>query len=245
MSLPKIKHPTFDAIIPSTNEKIRMRSMTASEFKLLHIAKETNNTRDIVNAAMQVINNCVVDSGFDVDKLKTFDLEKLYLDLYISSLAEAVKTVKYKCKNEIVETESGKKIECGNINKVIIPLKDAKLPELKEGKLKLGVETDQGQAILLFEYPTVLALKEEYKNDFDYLVSCLISITIGDDVNIKGKDFTVEEAIEFVEQLDTDSLSKLSTFIDGIPKLVINKQFKCSKCGYNHDVTLEGFNDFF
>ena len=80
MALPKIKQPIFELTIPSTKEVVRYRPYTVSEEKLVLIARESNEVKDIINVYKQIINNCVLDIK-DVDKLAYFDLEYIFLML--------------------------------------------------------------------------------------------------------------------------------------------------------------------
>jgi hypothetical protein len=74
MGLPKIKHPVFTVIVPSTNNKLRLRPFLVREEKILLLAQTSADPGDIADAIKQVINNCVVDE-VDVDTFTTFDLE--------------------------------------------------------------------------------------------------------------------------------------------------------------------------
>ena len=74
MSLPKINYPLFDIVIPSSSKKIKMRPFLVKEEKILLMAQSSTDSRDIVLAIKQVVNNCIIDD-LDVEKLTTFDLE--------------------------------------------------------------------------------------------------------------------------------------------------------------------------
>ena len=75
MSLPKIDYPILTITVPSTNKKVKFRPFLVKEEKILLMAKESDNQSDILTAIKQVINNCCVDSNFDISKHTIFDLE--------------------------------------------------------------------------------------------------------------------------------------------------------------------------
>ena len=85
MSLPKINYPLFDVVIPSSNQKIKMRPFLVKEEKILLMAQTTGNAQDIVSSITQVVNNCIIDD-VDVDRLTTFDLEYLFIKLRARSV---------------------------------------------------------------------------------------------------------------------------------------------------------------
>src|SRR4051812_10287762 len=85
--LPKITHPVFATEIPSSKKTVRFRPFTAREEKVLLIAKQSEDETDIMGAIKQVVNNCVVTEGFDVDKLTIFDLEFLFIQIRVKSVS--------------------------------------------------------------------------------------------------------------------------------------------------------------
>ena len=104
MSLPKINYPLFDVIIPSVNQKIKMRPFLVKEEKILLMAQTTGNSQDIVTSITQVVNNCIVDD-IDVDNLTTFDLEYLFVKLRARSVNNKIDVFykAYKLRNSRIE----------------------------------------------------------------------------------------------------------------------------------------------
>ena len=91
MALPKTKHPLFDIKIPSTGKPVSFRPFLVKEEKLLLMAKASEDPTDIFKAIKQVINNCAMDKGFDIDKLAIFDLEYVFIRLRAISVNNIVK----------------------------------------------------------------------------------------------------------------------------------------------------------
>ena len=69
MPLPKITAPHYELVIPSSGKKIKYRPFLVKEEKILVIAMESNDLKDIANAIKQVLSNCILTRGFKVDKL--------------------------------------------------------------------------------------------------------------------------------------------------------------------------------
>ncbi len=81
MPLPKINAPTYELVIPSSGKKIRYRPFLVKEEKILVIAMESNEIKDIARAVKQVLGNCILTRGIKIDKLSTFDIEYLFLNV--------------------------------------------------------------------------------------------------------------------------------------------------------------------
>ena len=75
MPLPKINTPTFELVLPSTGKKIKYRPFLVREEKILIMAMESNNTNQITDAIVQIMNDCIITRGIKVEKLSTFDIE--------------------------------------------------------------------------------------------------------------------------------------------------------------------------
>ena len=89
MALPKIEHPLFDLTIPSTKQKIKFRPFLVKEEKILLLAQESNNVKDMVSACKQIVTNCVIDN-INVDTLPSFDLEYLLVQIRCNSIGNSV-----------------------------------------------------------------------------------------------------------------------------------------------------------
>lgn len=88
--LPKIEHPTFEVTVPSTSKKIRMRQMLVKEEKILLMAKQAESRKEIIDAVIQIVNNCIV-GDFDIKRISLFDLEYLFIKLRAASISNIAK----------------------------------------------------------------------------------------------------------------------------------------------------------
>ena len=90
MPLPKIATPTYELELPSTGETVQYRPFLVKEEKLLVIALESDNTKQITTAIKSVIKNCVLTKGIKVESLPTFDIEYLFLNIRGKSVGEDI-----------------------------------------------------------------------------------------------------------------------------------------------------------
>ena len=81
MPLPKIATPTYELELPSTKQIIKFRPFLVKEEKLLVLALESEDTKNITTAIKTVIKNCIISRGVKVDTLTTFDIEYLFLNI--------------------------------------------------------------------------------------------------------------------------------------------------------------------
>ena len=93
MPLPKIATPTYELELPSTGKKIKYRPFLVKEEKILIIAMESEDQKEITNALKTVIGNCILTRGVKVDTLSTFDIEYLFLNIRGKSVGETVEVL--------------------------------------------------------------------------------------------------------------------------------------------------------
>ena len=90
MPLPKINTPTFELVLPSTAKKIKYRPFLVREEKILIMAMESEDTSQITSAIVQILNQCILTRGIKIEKLSTFDIEYLFLNVRAKSVGETV-----------------------------------------------------------------------------------------------------------------------------------------------------------
>ena len=90
MALPKISTPTYELTVPSTGKNIRYRPFLVKEEKILIIAMESQSETQIAQAVTDVLSNCILTKGVDVNNLSTFDIEFLFLNIRGKSVGETV-----------------------------------------------------------------------------------------------------------------------------------------------------------
>ena len=90
MPLPKISTPSYELELPSTGKKIKYRPFLVKEEKLLVLALETEDTKQISTAIKTVLKNCIQSRGVKIDSLPTFDIEYLFLNIRGKSVGEEI-----------------------------------------------------------------------------------------------------------------------------------------------------------
>lgn len=230
MALPKIKHPTYKVVIPSSGKEVSIRPFTVQEEKMLMMAKASERADDIINTVKQVIQNCITEP-VDIDKLATFDIEFLFIKLRAKSVGEIVEL-------EYTDPDSEEKI------KFKLNLDEIEVKKTEGHHNKINVFEDVG---IVMRYPTLEEVKilEDSENKeeavFDVLLKCIEKIYDADNVY---SDFTKKELEDFVYSLPMESMDKIKTFFDTMPVVEHTVKLK-NKEGKTKEVVLRGINSFF
>lgn len=242
--LPKLDVPIYELKLISTGKTIRFRPFLVKEQKLLLMASESTELKDILNVVKQVIKNCILTEGIDVDNLPIFDLEYLFLSLRARSVGEIVE-LKYKCNNKIKD-EKGEETSCSGLESFQVNLLEIE-PKKIDGHDKKIMLTDKMGIVM--KYPTFEMLEMmETKSAGDMILEMVmdcIDFIFDDDQVYYAKDTPKDELIEFIESMQQKDLDKIQNFFDTAPKLKKNLNFKCAKCGYKEDIVVEGLQSFF
>src|SRR6056300_541213 len=170
MALPSISTPEFTTQIPSTGEKIKYRPFLVKEEKILLIALEGNDQQEITTAILNILNSCIL-SEVDVNKLSTFDVEYLFLNLRGKSVGEVIEA-------RMGHTDG----DCKKLTDVQIKIDDIEIVnEISDGKIMLT--DDVG---IKMRYPTVHDVaKLDMKNSddtFGLIAQCIEYIYDNDNV---------------------------------------------------------------
>lgn len=241
MALPKIDVPIFELTLPLSKQNIRFRPFLVREEKILLMAMESDDELATMLSIKQIITNCVLDD-IDIDMMPVVDMEYLFLNLRARSVNE-ITDVHYKCNNQ-VNDEKGEH-ECGNIVKASFNLLEVKPVFNTEHSSKIELTPSLG---VVMKYPTVGMMYSIRGSSIDGIMDVLVSCIdyIYDDETIYyAKDSSKEELTDFVDSLTKEQFVKLQDFFIGLPKLTKNLEFKCDKCGYSDEISLEGIQSFF
>lgn len=233
MALPKIKSPTFEIVIPSINKSVDFRPFLVKEEKILLMASQSGNDRDIVKAIKQIINNCCTDGSLNVNDLTVVDLELIFLKLRSRSVNNVV-DVAYK------DSEDGQEY------KFQIDLEEVKVVKPKEVSNKIQINDELG---IIMSYPNASIIDEmgEFENEVDilnfFISKCMSQIYDEDNV-YEVSEQTEEELREFIDSLDVKTFDKIREFFDASPKLEYVIEYKNS-LGNDRRIVLDTLRDFF
>jgi len=238
MPLPKITTPTYELELPSTQKKVRYRPFLVKEEKVLLIALESEDTKEITNAIRAVIKSCVLTRGIKVETLPTFDIEYLFLNIRGKSVGETIE-VNLICPDDGV-TEVKKNIPIddiqiqrtdGHTNQ--IKLDDNIMMELKYPSLDQFIKSN-------FDF------KEEnnMERSFDLIASCIDKIYNEEEV-WSTADCTKKEVVNFLEQMNSAQFKEIETFFETMPKLSHSVDIVNPNTKKKSTVVLEGLSSFF
>lgn len=231
MPLPKISQPIFQLTLPSNNKVVHYRPFTVREEKLLLMAQESGERKDIINVYKQLINNCAIDQ-VDVDSMAAIDLEYFFVCLRAKSVSNISKIqVKDRDDGEMYEVEI-------NLDKIVVEKK-----ENVSNNVKL---TDTIGIIL--KYPTFKTLtKVEDGSEVDttlaILRGCVDQIYEGEEVHDTA-NYTKQELDDFILSLNKNQVEEIQKFFEGMPKLVYNAKY-VTKEKVVKDLKIEGLENFF
>lgn len=232
-NLPKIDYPIYKIKIPSLKKDLQFRPFLVKEEKLLLMAKESENSSDILSAIKQIINNCAIDSKFDVNKLSVFDLEYVFLKLRAISVDNVVK-VSYKDKED-------EKVYDFSIN---LDEVEVKFPEKIENSIKI---TDKSGIVMkypsaaLYDDKDFLSIEKDYM--FELVVRCIDTIYYEDQV-YKANEYKKEDLNEFLENLNVRVFDKIQQFLINVPRIEHKIEY-VNENGNKREIILSSLNDFF
>ena len=238
MPLPTIVTPSYELELPSTGKKIKYRPFLVKEEKLLVLALETEDTKQISTAIKTVLKNCIQSRGVKVENLPTFDIEFLFLNIRGKSVGEEVEVNLIAPDDEVTQVP------------VTISIDDIKIQKSEEHTNKVKLDND---LVMEMKYPSLeqfiksnFDFTEEVSMDqsFDLIASCIDKIYNEDEV-WSTADCTKKEVKEFLEQMNSMQFKKIENFFETMPKLSHSVTFTNPKTKVESTVVLEGLSSFF
>ena len=238
MPLPTIVTPTYELELPSTGKKVKYRPFLVKEEKLLVLALETENTKDISTAIKTVLKNCIQSRGVKVDNLPTFDIEYLFLNIRGKSVGEEIEVNLISPDDEVTEVP------------VTINVDDIKVQKSEDHNKKVKLDDT---LVMEMKYPS---LDQFIKSNFDFgdevtmdqsfelIASCIDKIYNEEEV-WSTADCTKKEVKEFLEQMNSMQFKEIEKFFETMPKLSHSVTFKNPKTKVESTVVLEGLSSFF
>ena len=238
MPLPKIATPIYELEIPSLKKKIRYRPFLVKEEKILIIALESEDSKQIANAVKNVISNCILSKGIKVEDLATFDIEYLFLNIRGKSVGETV-DVLITCPDD-GETQVPTSINLDEINVEVDPehSRDIKLDE----SLTLRMRYPSMAEFIKNNFDSGESVSVD--DTFDLIISCIDQI-YSEEESWTGSDSTKKELLEFVEQLSSKQFKEVENFFETMPKLSHTIKITNPNTKVESEVVLEGLSAFF
>ena len=227
MPLPKINTPTFELVLPSSGKKIKYRPFLVRE-------------EQITSAIIDILNNCILTRGIKIEKLSTFDIEYLFLNVRSKSVGETVE-VNVTCPDD-GETQVQMEIDIDSIkvqkdknHTNIVKLDDNLSMKLKYPSMNEFIENN---------FDASDTSRSEVSQSLDMITSC-IDMIYNEEESWSANDSTKKELSEFIEQLNTKQFKDVEKFFTTMPKLSHTVKVKNPKTGVENKVVLEGLASFF
>ena len=233
MALPKLNSSVYELELPSTGEKLKYRQFLVKEQKLLMIAQESEDDKQIESAFAQILNDCVLDD-IDPYKMPMFDIEYIFLRVRAKSVGEKVK-LNLLCPDD-EKTRVDVEIDLEQVN---VQVKD-------EHTNVIDLTED---VKLIMRYPTLKDMSGfdaagEVSNIFNMIRRCVHEVHDGETI-YNRVDISEKELDEFIESMSTDNFDELTNFFSTMPKLIHEIDVKNPKTKRKNKIPIEGFQSFF
>jgi hypothetical protein len=240
MALPKIDIPTYEIELPISKKKIKYRPFLVKEQRNLLMAIESDETSTIQQNIKDILYNCTLTEGIDIERLPILDVEYYFINLRAKSVGEVVES-SYRCNNEI-DNEPCKNIMKANIN--LLEIKP-NLSNIIDPEIKLTP-----QLVIKMKYPEFGNVKESLNMDnitditFNMIANSVEYIYDGEQFYY-ANEAEPGEMLDFIEQLNQEQFDKVENFFNNLPRMINNVKMKCGKCGFDHTIEVEGLENFF
>ena len=238
MPLPKISTPTYELELPSSGKTIKFRPFLVKEEKLLVLALESDDSKEITNAVKAVLKDCIQTRGVKVETLPTFDIEYLFLNIRGKSVGEDIEV-------SVLCPDDGETYADVQIN-----IDDIKVTKDKDHSNQIKIDEN---LMMEMKYPS---LNQFIKNNFDFnnenqvdqsfdLIASCIDKVYNQDEAWTTDDFTKKEVVDFLEQMNSTQFKQIESFFTTMPKLSHEVEVVNPKTKKKNTVVLEGLASFF
>ena len=237
MPLPKINTPTYELSLPSNGKKIKYRPFLVREEKILIMALETENQKQITDAVVEILDACIMTRGIKIQTLATFDIEYIFLNVRSKSVGETINV------NIICPDDEKTSVE--------IPI-DLETIKVKKDKSHTNIVKIDDNLSLKLKYPS---MEQFIENNFEStdetikntmkLITSSIDIIFSEEESWNASESTEKELEEFIEQLNSKQFQTIEKFFDTMPKLSHRVKVTNPKTNVESTVILEGLAAFF
>ena len=238
MPLPTISTPTYELVLPSSNRKIKYRPFLVKEEKILILAMESQDSKQIARAVKDVISKCILSKGIKVERLSTFDIEYLFLNIRGKSVGEQIE-VMVTCPDD-KKTQVPMSI---NIDTIKVKTDDTHSTDIKLDDIYT----------LRMKYPSLDEfIKSNFNFDsnmnvddtFDLIASCIDQV-YSDEESWSHQECTKKELNQFVDQLNSSQFKEVEKFFETMPKLSHTVKVTNPNTKVESEIVLEGLQNFF
>ena len=238
MPLPTISTPTYELTLPSSNRKIKYRPFLVKEEKVLIIAMESQDTKQIARAVKDVLTKCILTKGIKVEKLATFDIEYLFLNVRGKSVGEHIEVM----------------VTCPDDEKTQVPM-SINIDDIKiqtEDSHTTDIKLDDTYTLKM-KYPSLTEfIKNNFDNmsdlnvddTFDLIASCIDQVYTEEE-SWSHQECTKKELSDFVESLNSNQFKMIENFFTTMPKLSHTVKVLNPNTKVESEIKIEGLQSFF
>ena len=238
MPLPTIATPTYELTLPSSDKKIKYRPFLVKEEKILILAMESEDTKQIASSIKNVISKCILSRGIKVEKLSTFDIEYLFLNVRGKSVGEHIEVM----------------VTCPDDGKTQVPMSI----NIDSIKVQKNDEHDKDIKLddtytLRMKYPSLAEFTKtnfgsmnEMKVDdtFELIASCIDQV-YSEEESWSHQECTKKELSDFIESLNSNQFKMVEKFFETMPKLSHTVKVTNPNTKVESEIKIEGLQSFF
>ena len=237
MPLPKINTPTYELSLPSNGKKIKYRPFLVREEKILIMALETENQKQITDAVVEILDACIMTRGVKVQNLATFDIEYIFLNVRSKSVGETINV------NIICPDDEKTSVE--------VPI-DLESIKVKKDKSHTNIVKIDDNLSLKLKYPSMdQFIESNFESSDDTIkntmkvITSSIDMIFSEEESWNASESTEKELEDFIEQLNSKQFQTIEKFFDTMPKLSHRVKVTNPKTNVESTVILEGLAAFF
>lgn len=234
MALPIQAAPSYTLTLPISKKVVKYRPFLVKEQRSLLVARESENTKDIMQAVIDMI-SAVTSKTVDANKLAVGDLEYLFMQIRAKSVGETA-GISVACTDN----------ECDGWGRVEVDLNDVTVEVDEDVDNMIQLNDD---LVVEMQYPTVTSVaKVEGMNEADAIKPVLrgCMVRLFDDENVyEFAEYRDSEIDDFIDSLTIEQFEKMTEFFQNVPTLKHEVEYTCSKCKKENTRVLEGLNSFF
>ena len=230
MPLPVVATPTYELILPSNKKAIKYRPFLVKEEKILILAMESGDSKEITNAVKDVLKNCILTRGIKIDTLPSFDIEYLFLNIRAKSVGESVDLI-ITCPDD-GQTQVEVKLDIDDIEvdgNIVVKMKYPSLQEFIDNN---------------FDFSKQKSSQDTINKSFEIVASC-VDMVYTQDESWSSADVTKKELVEWLQTFDANQFKQIEEFFNTMPKLSHTMKVTNPNTGVENEIVLEGLSSFF
>jgi len=239
MGLPKLDTPIYELVLPSTEETIKYRPFLVKEQKLLLLAQEGKDKKEMLDSMSQILDNCTFGK-INAMESYVFDVEYVFLQIRRKSVGDKI-TLNLLCDDDGT-TRVPTEINLGEIK--------VEVGENHANKISLTENIN-----LIMKYPTMNAMNEmellsesksatDESTSFDIIKHCIHQVIDGDKVYERA-DMSDADLVEFIESMTGDNVEHILQFFETMPKVRYKTTITNPNTNVENTINIEGIESFF